>query len=89
LVVVQFWRGHLQLDGFDSTLHMQNVQLGPSSFGGPPPRHDQAGAASSAGLDGISLGFRFGRDAQTGHQTQGWRCLAWFRGDVMVPSLSG
>src|ERR1700680_3654594 len=59
LVVIQFWRGRLRLDGFDGTLHMQNVQLGASGSGGPPPSHDQAGLASSGGLEGISLGFCF------------------------------
>lgn len=81
LAVVQFWRGRLHLDGFDSTLHMQNIQLGPSGSGGLPPSHDQAGVARSVGLDGISLSFRFGRDTQTGRQTQVWRCLAWIRGE--------
>jgi hypothetical protein len=80
LVVIQFWRGRLRLDGFDSTLHMQNVQLSPSGSGGPPPSYDQAGVASSVDLDGISLGFRFGRDAQTRRQPQVWRCLAWIMG---------
>jgi hypothetical protein len=80
LPVVQFWRGSLQLDGFDSSLHMQNIQLGPSGSGGLPPSHDQAGVSSSVGLDGISLGFRFGRDAQTKRPPQTWRCLAWIIG---------
>src|SRR6185437_7810621 len=31
LPLVQFWGGRLQFDGFTSTLHMQNVQLGPSA----------------------------------------------------------
>ena len=81
LAVVQFWRGHLQLDGFHSTLHMQNIQLGPSGSGGLPPSHDQAGAARSVGLDGISVEFRFGQDAQTRRPPQVWRCLAWMRGE--------
>jgi hypothetical protein len=72
LAVVQFWRGRLHLDGFDSTLQMQNIQLGPSGSGGLPPSHDQAGVARSVGLDGISLSFRLGRDTQTGRQTQVW-----------------
>ena len=80
LLVIQFWRGRLRLDGFDGTLHMQNVQLGASGSGGSTPSHDQAGLASSVGLDGISLGFRFGRDAQTGRQPQVWGCLAWIMG---------
>jgi hypothetical protein len=33
MAVVQFWRGRLQWDRFESTLHMQDVQLGPSGFG--------------------------------------------------------
>jgi hypothetical protein len=81
IAVVQFWRGRLHLDGFDSTLHMQSIELGPSGSGGLPPSHDQAGVARSVGLDGISLSFRFGRDTQTGRQTQVWRCLAWIRGE--------
>jgi hypothetical protein len=80
LAVVQFWRGRLQLDGFDSTLHMQNVQLGRSGSGGLPPSYDQAGVARSVGRDGISVEFRFGGGAQTRRQPQIWRCLAWIRG---------
>lgn len=79
--VIQFWRGRLHLDGFDSTLHLQNIQLGPSGSGGLPPSHDQAGVARSVGLDGISLSFRFGRDTQAGSHNQAWRCLAWIRGE--------
>jgi hypothetical protein len=68
LMVVQFWRGRLQLDGIEGTLHMQNVQFGPLGSVGPPPSHDQAGLASSFGLDGIGVVFRFGRDARTTRQ---------------------
>jgi hypothetical protein len=81
LAVVQFWKGHLHLDGFDSTVHMQSIRLGPSGSGGLPPSHDQAGVARSVGLDGISLSFRFGRDEQTRRKPQVWRCLAWIRGE--------
>jgi hypothetical protein len=63
-VFAEFWRGRLQLDGFDSTVHMQSVQLGPSSAGSLLPVHDQAGLNSSAHGEGISLKFNFGRDAQ-------------------------
>jgi hypothetical protein len=76
LVVVQFWRGHLELDGMQGTLHMQNPRFGPRGSVGPPPGHDQAGLASSFDLDGIGVVFRFGRDARTGHQPQLWRYLA-------------
>jgi hypothetical protein len=81
LAIVKFWRGRLHLDGFDSTLHTQNMQLGPSGSDGLPPSHDQAAVARSVGLDGISLSFRLGRDEQTGSQSQVWRCLAWIRGE--------
>jgi hypothetical protein len=81
LAVVQFWKGHLYLEGFDSTRHMQSIWLGPSGSGGLPPIHDQAGVARRSSLDGISLGFRFGRDGRTVHQPKVWRCLGWIRGE--------
>ena len=34
LPLVQLWGGRLRLDGFTSTLHMQNVELGPSPADG-------------------------------------------------------
>jgi len=82
LVVVQFWRERLQLDGFESSLEMQNAQLGPPGSGGVVPRiSDQAALATSVGNDGISLVFHFGRDARTTRQPQVWRCLAWIKGE--------
>jgi hypothetical protein len=81
VTIVQFCRGRLQLDRFESTLHMQNVHLGPPGFGGLFPIHDQAGLASSASLEGISLVFRFGRNAQVRSQPQVWRCLGLIRGN--------
>jgi hypothetical protein len=75
VVVVQFWRGHLQLEGIQGTLHMQNPHFGPPGSN-PPRSHDQAGLVNSFGLDGIGVVFRFGRDAQTGRQPQVWRYLA-------------
>jgi hypothetical protein len=80
LPLVQLWGGRLRLDGFTSTLHMQNVQLGPSAAGGlldfRPPRQGYPGWPRSVGLYGVSLSFHFGRDAQIGGPTQIWRCLA-------------
>ena len=61
--LVQVWRGRLQLDAFQSTLHVQSVQLSPS---GPHAIH----------LSGISLGFHFGRDAGTGRASHAWRRLS-------------
>lgn len=81
LAVVQFWRGRFELGGFASTLHMQNGQFGLPGSGDPPSNHDQSSTARSIGNDGISLVFRFGRDAQTRGQPGVWRCLSWIRGD--------
>jgi hypothetical protein len=74
--LVQLWGGRFSLDGFTSTLHMQSAQLGPSIAGGPqefrpPPQSHPGGSAY-----GVSLSFYFGREAQTGHPKQIWRCLA-------------
>jgi hypothetical protein len=80
LPLVQLWGGRLRLDGFTSTLHMQNVQLGPSAAGGlldfRPQRQGYPGGPRSFGLYGVSLSFHFGRDAQIGRPAQIWRCLA-------------
>ena len=82
LPVAHFWEGRLHLEGFDSTVNPQNVQLGPSRFGLISLRdfrsssHDQAGVANSVALDGIALRFSFGRDAQTRKPTPIWRCAA-------------
>jgi len=82
LPVVHFWNGRSQVEGFDSTAKIQNVQLGPSRFGlislrdFRPSSHDQEGVANSVGSDGISLRFSFGRDVQTRKRTPIWRCAA-------------
>ena len=80
LPLLQLWGGRLRLDGFTSTLHMQNVQLGPSAAGGlldfRPSRQGYPGGPRSFGLYGVSASFHFGRDAQVGRPTQIWQCLA-------------
>ena len=80
LPLVQLWGGHLRLDGFTSTLHMQNMQPGPSAGGGPQdfrsPRQNYPGGPRSVDLYGFNLSFHFGRDAQVGHPTQAWRSLS-------------
>jgi hypothetical protein len=80
LPLVQLWGGRLRLDGFTSTLHMQNMQLGPSVGGGlqdfRSPRQNYPGGPRSVDLYGFSLSFHFGRDAQVGHPIQAWRCLS-------------
>jgi len=77
LPLVQLWGGRLRLDGFTSTLHMQNVELGPSAGGGlRPQRQSYPGGPRSVDLYGVSLSFHFGRDAEVGHPAQAWRCLS-------------
>jgi len=80
LPLVQLWGGRLRLDGFTSTLHVQNVQLGPSPAGGlqdfRPLRPGYPGGPRSVDLYGVSLSFHFGRDAQIGRPIQIWRRLA-------------
>ena len=80
LPLLQLWGGRLRLDGFTSTLHVQNVQLGPSPAGGlqdfRPLRPGYPGGPRSVDLYGVSLSFHFGRDAQIGRPIQIWRRLA-------------
>jgi hypothetical protein len=77
LPLVQLWGGRLRLDGFTSTLHMQNVELGPSAGGGlRPQRQSYPGGPRSVDLYGVSLSFHFGRDAEVGHPAHAWRCLS-------------
>ena len=80
LPLVQIWGGRLRLDGFTSTLRMQNVQLGPSAAGGLQDsrllRQGYPGGPRSVDLYGVSLSFHFGRDAQIGRPAQIWQCLA-------------
>jgi hypothetical protein len=80
LPLVQIWGGRLRLDGFTSTLHMQNVELGPSAAGGLQDsrllRQGYPGGPRSVDLYGVSLSFHFGSDAQIGRPAQIWRCLA-------------
>jgi hypothetical protein len=82
----QLWRGRLRLDGFVSTLNMQNVQLGPSASGGlqdfRPPREWSPGGPRSVDLYGVSLSFHLNHGARTGQPTQVWRCLSRIVGSV-------
>jgi hypothetical protein len=68
--LAQAWSGRMQLGAFQSTLRVQNLQLFP---GGPRSIHSS----------GISLSFHFGRDTQTGHPVQAWRCLSRIFGSVL------
>ena len=70
LPLVQLWSGRLQLDAFQDTLHIQDVQRHPRGL-------------SSVHLSGFSLSFHFGRDARTGRPIQAWRCLPRIVGTVL------
>jgi hypothetical protein len=87
LPLFQLWGGRLQLDAFQSTLHNQNVQLGPSGYGGMegfrPTRQSYPGGQLSVHFSGFSLSFHFGRDSRTRHPTLAWRRMARFVGAVL------
>jgi hypothetical protein len=85
LPVADLWQG-LKLVLFESTIHPRGLELGsPTSGIGfyymRPATNDQAGAANSVGLSGISLRYSFGRDAERGRPVPIWRCVSWVMGD--------
>jgi hypothetical protein len=71
-----FGKGRFGLEGFGSTLHMSNVELGPSGAGGlldyRAPRHYQL--SDPRGLDsyGLSIKLRLGRDSQITSPAEFW-----------------
>jgi hypothetical protein len=83
----QLWGGRIQLDAFQSTLHTQNVQLGPAGYDGmegfAPTRQGYPGAPLSIHFSGLSLSFHFGRESRTRHATQGSRHITQFVGTVL------
>jgi hypothetical protein len=87
LPLVQFWGGRLQLEAFQSALHMQNGQLGLVGTGGMRDSRlsgqSYPGGPRSVHLSGLSLNLRFGRDAQIGHPAQLWRRLTEMVGAVL------
>lgn len=85
LPLVQLGGGRFQLDAFQSTLHSQNVLLGPLGpmQGFRSPRQSCPGGPCSVHLSGLSLSFHFGRDSRTGPPTQAWRRMTRFVGAVL------
>jgi hypothetical protein len=87
LPLVQIWGGRFQLDAFQTTLHIQNVQFGPFASGGMRdsrlPRQTYPGGPRSVELSGLSLSFHFGRGERTGHPAQLWRHLKRIVGAVL------
>jgi hypothetical protein len=79
LPLAQLCRGRLQLDVFQSTLHIRDALLNPFDHGGMRgshlPGHSYLGVPPSVNLSGLNLGFHFGRNAQTGDLARSWRRL--------------
>ena len=76
LPLVQLWDGKLELDAFQSTLRIQNVQLG--ALGMPDsrlPQQNFPGGSRSVHFSGLSLNFHFGRVERTPPPKQAWRCV--------------
>ncbi len=77
--LIRLWSGRLQLNGFQNTVFIQNVQLDPLGYGGSldlHPRRIYPGGPRSVDLEGISLSFHFGRAARAEHPTQALRSLS-------------
>jgi hypothetical protein len=61
--LLQLYSGHLHVDAFQNTLHLQSVQSGPS-------------ALRSIHFSGLSLGFHPGHVDATDHSAHAWRRLS-------------
>lgn len=87
LPLVQLWSGRLQLDAFQSTLHIRDALLNPFDNGGVRgsrlPGHSYPGVPHSVDLSGLSLHFHFSRNTQTGDPAQAWRRLPRIFGIVL------
>jgi hypothetical protein len=87
LPLFQLWGGRLQLGAFQSTLHSQNVPLGPLGSGDiegfRPTRQTYPGGPLSIHFSGFSLSFHFRRDSRTGQPTQAWRRMTRFVGTLL------
>ena len=87
LPLVQFWSGRFQLDAFQSTLRMENIQLGPSGYGGivgfRAPRQSYLGGPLSVHFTGFGLSFHFGRDSRTRSPTHPWQRMKQFVGGAL------
>jgi hypothetical protein len=77
LPLVQLWDGRVQLDAFQSTLRIQNVQFGVLGYGVMPDfrfaQQNFPGGSRSVHLSGLSLTFHFGGVGRTRGPTQAWR----------------
>ncbi len=80
--LIQLWGGRLQLDAFQSTFHIQNMQPGAVGLVRLPGQNYPGGPRSSQ-LSGISLSFQFGRGARGGRPSELWRDLTRIAGNVL------
>jgi hypothetical protein len=87
LPLMQFWGGRLQLGAFQTTLHIQNVQLGPLSYRGTRdfrrPLQGFHGGRGSIQVSGLSMSFHFGGDARVGRPILAWQRLSRIVSRVM------
>src|SRR6267142_6308779 len=87
LPLVQLWGGRLQLEAFQSTLHIQGVQLGLSGYGGTQgfrsARQSYYGGPNSVRFSGLSLSFHFGGDTQAARPTGVLRRLTRIVGNAL------
>jgi hypothetical protein len=87
LPLIQLWGGRLELGAFQSTLHLQILQLGPLGYGGMQdfrsPRQGFPGGPGSVHSSGLSLSFHFGRDSRARRPTRVWRRMTQFVGAVL------
>jgi len=79
LPITQFGGSHFQLSGYGSTVHMSDVEFGPSGSGGlldfRPPRQYAVDTPHNFDAYGLSLSFRPGRGAQDVHASDVFRTL--------------
>lgn len=79
LPLFQLWGGKLELEAFQSTLRIQNVQFGALGFSVMPEsglsQQSFPGGSRSVHLSGISLNFNFGRVEETRRPTRVWKCV--------------
>src|SRR5260370_39828061 len=84
----QFWGRRFQLDAFQRPLRMENLEPGPSGYGGivgfPASRQSYPGGPLSVHFTGLSLSIHFGRDSRTMRPTQAWQCIKQFVGGVLI-----
>jgi hypothetical protein len=82
LPLIQLWGGRLQLDAFQCTFHIQNMQPGAIGLARSPGQGYPGGAHSSQ-LSGLSLSFQFGRGARGGRPSELWRHVTRIAGNVL------